>query len=695
MSHITLEVITQESYTFIQEPRKGMYEVVLSEWCLLPLRIKKRRMLTDQWVLTFDYLCSMYISHISVRVHNREILSRNITISNNKWQTFSIDLATYKEMIEQYILTRRPIIQIVLAPVIASEAVPFKIRNIRLRSRTNDEQKKAEFKQKYKTRSISGIIDMKSYLYDIVFPNTIEHIEAREKEIFIQGKTLSNPALTISLCELPIYKDFTVNNLELIEKIKPEFGQFMVTVPRITKQEGRMYDRIYSRWFLVYCDHDKRYICSHGHYVDQTSTGHTFLELQHKTKKGLGDFRYNYFYTDLKKLGISYITINIKLNDFLYLNSGEERIPFEYNGKMYYADLHKIEKYDQSIRCAAEYGIDVSVIILISPELRSRDPNVGRMLEHPEYERDGVYTMPNLTNIDSVNIYAAALDFIAARYNRPDGKYGRIHRWIVHNEVNSGRVWTNAGDKTLVAYMDIYIKSMRMIYYTARKYDTNAEVLISLDHYWNKKYIEPNCFPGIKVMQVLMDYCKVEGDFKWGVAIHPYPENLLDPKVWLNKKATHFIDTPYMTFKNLEVLDAWIKTSATSYNGEKRTLLLSEQNPNSLDYTELALLEQAAGLAYAWKKMEACNGIDAYIGHSWIDARFEGGLRTGFRKYPDDLDDPYGIKPSWFVFRDAGTKYEEESFEFAKNVIGIHDWNEIIESISPAELKKSKHNPNE
>ena len=84
--------------------------------------------------------------------------------------------------------------------------------------------------------------------------------------------------------------------------------------------------------------------------------------------------------------------------------------------------------------------------------------------------------------------------------------------------------------------MDIYVKSMRMVYYTARKYDADAEVFISLDHCWNQEYTEPHCYPAAEVMDTLMAYCKAEGDFKWGVAIHPYPESLLDPKSWLDKK---------------------------------------------------------------------------------------------------------------------------------------------------------------
>ena len=61
------------------------------------------------------------------------------------------------------------------------------------------------------------------------------------------------------------------------------------------------------------------------------------------------------------------------------------------------------------------------------------------------------------------------------------------------------------------------------------------------------------------------------------------------------------------------MLDAWIKRPEMLYKGKKRTLLLSEQNPNSVDYTERGQDEQAACLAYAMKKVAACPGIDAYV----------------------------------------------------------------------------------
>ena len=675
-----LEIISEHTYVPLTQAGKNRYEFFLTDISTLPLRIKRKHWDVDQCVLTFDYKCTSFISHIGIQIRSKEIIVRNIEVARN-WKTFSFDLTDYKDWFLQYILTLKTSLQITIAPIIASEAIVFQIKNIRLRARTPEEQKKAADKEASKKQSDKKKIQQKRYLYDFVFPNEIDRIETNEKEIRIQGQIVANPSLAVFLCELPIFKDLAICNMTEIIELKPENGQFEILVPRIAKYNETFYDRIYSRWFLAYRSNDELYMCSYGRYVTKTYIGHHFPPLTPQTKKGLGDFKYNHLYTDLKDLGISYISFNIRINNFLRLTSSPDHIPFEYNGKTYYADKRKIEKYDRTIRCAAEHGINVSAIILVYPELWSRDSQVGRILEHPEYKRCGAYTMPNLTNIDSVNLYAAALDFLAARYNRPDGKYGRIHRWIVHNEVNSGSVWTNAGNKTLVEFMDIYVKSMRMVYYTARKYDADAEVFISLDHCWNQEYTEPHCYPAAEVMDTLMAYCKAEGDFKWGVAIHPYPESLLDPKSWLDKKATYSLDTSYVTFKNLEVLDDWIKHTASTYEGKKRTLLLSEQNPNSMDYTDEALQEQAAGLAYAWKKMEVCDGIDAYFAHSWIDAHFEGGLKTGLRKYPDDPDDPYGIKLSWKVFRDAGTENEKQTFEFAKEIIRISSWSEITHPV--------------
>ena len=105
---------------------------------------------------------------------------------------------------------------------------------------------------------------------------------------------------------------------------------------------------------------------------------------------------------------------------------------------------------------------------------------------------------------------------------------------------------------------------------------------------------------------------------------------------------------------------------------------LSEQGPNSPDYSPRALAEQAASMAYVWQKIRALDAIEGFQFHNWVDNRRAGGLRIGLRRFPDDADEPLGAKPVWHVYRALGTPEEEEACAFALPIIGIKKWSEVI-----------------
>jgi hypothetical protein len=287
--------------------------------------------------------------------------------------------------------------------------------------------------------------------------------------------------------------------------------------------------------------------------------------------------------------------------------------------------------------------------------------------------------MPNFTSADGVRAYGAALDFLARRYSGPPERavHGRIHHWILHNEVDAGWVWTNAGEKTAAQYMDLYHKSMRMAHLIARQYDPHARAFISLTHHWAKAG-EPRFYTARGQLDLLLDFSRAEGDFNWGIAHHPYPQDLFNPRVWEDDQATASMDTPKITFKNIEVLDRWVNQPRAMYLGKhRRTVHLSEQGLNSRDYSEKSLRDQAAGMAYAWKKVKNLDSIEVFHYHNWIDHPAEGGLRIGLRKFPDDPGEPLGKKPIWHVYRALATEGEDAAVDFAKKVIGIRDWSEV------------------
>lgn len=626
----------------------------------------------DMVVLSFDYFSTTGMEYLLVLANNKiEKVEENMVrlpIAEG-WSTFSIDISNQLAQCGYPGKT----LSLMISPNTARNTI-MRIRNARIRHYTEKEIKQKISEESRKIREKRMEKDISDYLQKD-YITKINTVSVTSNEITIKGNIKENNG-DLYLCEVPMYGDLTEYDFQTIIPIK-EKGNFSLNVKRTIQVNGLQYDRLYSRWVITRKQKNKYEIYSKAHYADFVESLYKYPKEIVRNKKGIGGFRKNAYESDLDDLQISSITLNIWLNKFLRLSPNDNTIPFTYNGKTYYADKKEIAALDETLLSTSKRNIIVSAIILASPERTSIDKKVGKIIEHPDFNQAGIYTMPNMTNLESLNLYAAAIDFLASRYGRADKKYGRIHHWIAHNEVDAGWVWTNAGIKTPLRFMDIYIKSMRLLYYTARKYNPNAEVFITLTHYWQSRHNE-YCYPSAQLLDLLLDYTRAEGDFQWGVAHHPYPESLFEPKTWLDRSAKFNYNTPLITFKNLEVLDAWIKQPRTLYKGiQKRTLYLSEQNPNSKDYSEQALKEQAACMAYVWKKIEVLDGIDAYQMHGWFDQRGEGGLRIGIRRFIDDEQDPGGKKPAWYIFRDAGTKQEKATFDFAKDIIGINSWDEI------------------
>lgn len=310
-------------------------------------------------------------------------------------------------------------------------------------------------------------------------------------------------------------------------------------------------------------------------------------------------------------MNVGSITMNVVLNEYI---KGEGS-GYSYGGQNYSLGAFK-DYVDRVTRRAGEMDLVVSAIILCQTNSIFKDPE----------NKGGNYTMPNLTTAKAFNLYAAALEHMASTHCTQGN---RISHWIMHNEVDFANEWTNMGDQPMLRYLDRYIKSMRICYNIARQYDQNASVLGSYTHCWT---VADGNYAPKKMLEATVAYSEAEGDFRWGVAYHPYPQDLTKPSFWVNDtQATYSMTTRYITFKNLEVIDAWIKQKENLYKGTtKRVLFLSEQGTNSPSYSQTDLALQAAGGAWAWKKISKLDGIDAMQWHNWADNKAEGGLRIVF-----------------------------------------------------------------
>lgn len=492
------------------------------------------------------------------------------------------------------------------------------------------------------------------------YPSKVTNVQVTSDKVIIKGNCGGSG--TYLLAEITPWQDVT--ELEKYPYTQDlSGGGFTVTVDRIVpNREGIRYDKVFSKWAVVKVDGDRQTLDSHARYADDVVPKKSPEALPLRNKKGFGAGDIDLYFSDCKEMNVGSITMNVVLNDYI---KGEGS-GYSYGGQNYSLGAFK-DYVDRVTRRAGEMDLVVSAIILCQTNSIFKDPE----------NKGGNYTMPNLTTAKAFNLYAAALEHMASTHCTQGN---RISHWIMHNEVDFANEWTNMGDQPMMRYLDRYIKSMRICYNIARQYDQNASVLGSYTHCWAKA---DGSFAPKMMLEKTVEYSSAEGDFRWGVAYHPYPQNLTKPSFWIDDtQATYSLNSKYVTFKNLEVIDAWIRQKENFYKGTtKRVLFLSEQGTNSPSYSQTDLALQAAGGAWAWKKVSKLDGIDAIQWHNWADNKAEGGLRIGLRTFAEGSVSNLTPKPVWYVWKAAGTAEEDSVFDQYKTTLGISDWDSILKTV--------------
>ncbi len=629
---------------------------------------------SDSLVLTFEYQSSADIGVMQIFLASPITEARSVKTelvpASTGWSSYSIDLSD-----EIKLLSWGSAGDFLRMDFGNQMGLTIQIRNIYLRGLNAAEKAAASARAELIKNDLSLESNLNKYL-TTSFSSLISEVNVGVSSINIKGNYSGSGEF--SLCEITPC-DHLTQITKFVNKVGLSAPVFSTDMDRFITRNGFKYDRLLSKWVIAKIGATADEVVSYARYAGKITPVQTMASQRPVSKKGLGGYSISRgFESDLDDLNISSVTVNITPTSFMYTQLHGNAFAHTYGDKTYYFDQAQVEELDRTMKAAYSRNIVVAAIILIQPASQCADPEIGRLLQHPSFTSEGIFTMPNMTNPESVNCYAAALDFLASRYCRDDNSYGRIHHWIMHNEVDAGMSWTNMGDKPMLVYMDTYIKSMRMCYNIARNYDENSEVFASFTHSWANS-VETPMYTSKSMLKTLVDYSGAEGDFQWGLAYHAYPEDLFEPKTWNDIDAIFSLNTPLITFKNLEVLNTWIKKSENLYKGSiKRTVWLSENGTNSKTYSDQDLKEQAAGFAYTWKKLETLDGIDAFQWHNWIDNRDEGGLHIGLRRFPDDNTDPGGRKPVWYAYQAAGTTQEDTVFDIYKSVIGILNWSEVV-----------------
>lgn len=446
----------------------------------------------------------------------------------------------------------------------------------------------------------------------------------------------------------------------------------------IARFDGKR-DRLYSAFGAL---NDNKTLVGETHFVEEFENVSKYKEPfpAASSKKGLQV----QMVEDAIALGVKHAALNVNLASLVDLKRGTNSYVWEVDGQKYYFKKRVVDSIP--VKQLNKAGIVVTFILL--NYANAGDPLVTRVMTHPKYDpaSAGKISAFNLTNPESLGWYKAALEFLANRFSESNSPHGRVANYIAGNEVNSHFEWYNLGKAPVETVVEAYEKAVRVANTAIRKYSASSRVYLSLEHHWAMAYTKDalkHC-PGKRFIDYFNELARKHGNFDWHLAYHPYPENLFEPRTWRDKTALPSAESPRITFKNLEQLTAYFQRTELLYRGQPRHIILSEQGFHSPAKPE-GELWQAAGYCYAWHKVNSLAGIDSFILHRHVDHKHEGGLNLGlWTRKPDSVATPDRKKKIYEVFRAADTRGWEQAFQFAKPVIGISEWSEILSSPAPS-----------
>lgn len=382
---------------------------------------------------------------------------------------------------------------------------------------------------------------------------------------------------------------------------------------------------------------------------------------------------------DAISLGIHHATLNVSLGGLFFAQDRADCIRHPFDGHDFFINANYARQLDAQIKPLADAGVAVHLILLAYP---TKDERKDALLLHPGARADGRYNIAgfNTATEDGLRLYRALVAFLAERYSGTRPEHGRVWGWIIGNEVNSQWLWYNLGRMPMTGACSEYEKAVRAAHTEIRRHSQHARCYLSFDHHWNTSMpgiSEVEAYNGREFLDTFARIVRERGDFDWHVAHHPYPDDLGNPRTWLDRDAWPTDDSPHITFKNLEVACRHMEAPGLLWRGKPRRIILSEQGIHCLKATDGETL-QAAGFAYAWEKVIRQPGIDAMIWHRQVDHAHEGGLRLGlWENKPGTIAEPGRRRMVHDLFKKAGTPAWSAAARFALPIVGLKSWDQL------------------
>lgn len=614
-------------------------------------------------VLTFEYFSLEDLPEVQVRVPLQSGEVKHLQLGtirrSEAWQSFRVDLRSAGGA---YAVDGKNHFALILG---TSPGHEFKLRKLALGAPTAQEQESVEAARRRYQARLADAEAYEAYL-GAMFPAGMPRIEVGKDSIAIQCSMASGSFSRMAVVEYPVHvASYTAVADTWVKEGERDYevGEAVWRLPRF---DGKR-DRATSRWRVLGLNQEGDWDpLTAAHYPSQYAEGvqRDLQKMEAAGIKGLGGIPPLTPDHEIFELGIHHATVNIILNALISEARKPGMTPWAFEGKTYFLNPGYRDQLDNKVRLLSRNDIVVSAILLVANTRNSSMAPANAMI-HPDSLPEGKFAMPNLAEEQGAELYRAAIHFLVERYTRALGGFGRISNWIMHNEIDQAGTWTNMGDQPVGRYLEAYMRSVRLVYHSARRFDPHARVFISLTHYWTRQSPGNQTYVVRDLLDLFAESGRAEGDFEWGVAYHPYPKSLRVPEVWDDEVAFD-VDAEYITPRNIEVLPAYLSQERFLYQGSMRGILLSEQGINARSLSPEDQRVQAAGIVYTMNRIRLVPEIEAFHYHGYRDApEAEGGLLLGL------VNAEIGRKQSWEVYRAIGSDDEPDATAFAWPLMGM------------------------
>lgn len=374
-------------------------------------------------------------------------------------------------------------------------------------------------------------------------------------------------------------------------------------------------DTLYDKYYLV---QDGDIIKGPIYATNITPTNTNNIKFKQKSIKGL----FNENSTDMKyasDLGVSSITINFDLGNMLYANgkAPENAIEFTSNGQKYYFNTGAMAHYDSMVQAATSRNMNVIGIVLVSAHASMN--NIPSSLRY-NAGNSGSFMGTNTSNDVGRDYYIAAMEFLAQRYSQSK-EQGLIQTYVIGNEVDFTPYFFDCDN--LNKFMEEYSRALRLSNLAVKKYSSQIQVVAPFTHYWKgdvKKLGKENKGGALKpydMINWLAKYTNARGAYDWGLAPHIYgvwnTSSQMAKKDVMSKGINgNYKTSKYITFSNVEILQAYLSQSKLKYNGKLRSVYLTEAGMSSSTDTKKSRQHQAMSLAQGYYKVAHLSFIKAF-----------------------------------------------------------------------------------